>query len=85
MLTLVNFGASVGLKFIIESHLNEEAKGGNQANGLWYDVGGYSDNTDGDGNIGTISDATFLQVWQLRAKLFQGNPAVFLLRLIFIL
>jgi hypothetical protein len=109
MVKMVNYGATLGLKFILESHTNEDCCG-QQPNGLWYgkkreekerekreggnkgereerrekrsnkeyryDVGGASDGTDGSGNVGTISDPTFLAVWQTRANLFKGNSAV---------
>jgi len=47
-----------------------------QANGLWYDVGGASDGTDGCGTTGTVTDAKFLADWQAVATRYQGNDTV---------
>ena len=74
---VVNYGASIGLKFIIESHLNENnSRFPSNGNGLWYDVGGASDGTDGNGQTGTITSEMFTQIWQIRANLFKGNDAI---------
>jgi endoglucanase len=74
---VVNYGASIGLKFVIESHLNENnARAPSNGNGLWYDVGGASDGTDGNGQKGTITSDMFMKIWQIRANLFKGNKAV---------
>jgi hypothetical protein len=37
--------------------------GGNNPNGLWYDLGEASDNTDGGGNAGVATDAQFVANW----------------------
>ena len=81
--TIINWGyANLGLRFIIESRVNEGGKGtldnfgSYQLNGLWYDSGGASDGTDGGDNIGTITDATFVSTWQSRATTFVGNLGV---------
>jgi endoglucanase len=77
--TIVAHGAAVGMKFIIDSHLNENADNnqGQQANGLWYDLGGASNGTDGGPPVhkGTVTDADFLAIWQTRVNLFKrlGN------------
>jgi hypothetical protein len=74
---VVNYGASIGLKFVIESHLNENSsRFPSNGNGLWYDVGGSSDATDGNGQPGTITSEMFMQIWKTRANLFKGNKAV---------
>lgn len=74
---VVRYGASIGLKFIIESHLNENnSQFPSNGNGLWYDLGGASDGTDGNGQTGTVTSDGFLQAWQIRANLFKGNEAV---------
>ena len=74
---VVNYGASIGLKFVIESHLSENnSRYPSNGNGLWYDVGGASDNTDGNGQSGTITAAMFVKGWVKRANLFKNNEAV---------
>ena len=78
--TIVAFGATVGMKFIIESHLNENVsnKVGQQGNGLWYHVGGASNGTDGGPPIhtGTVPDANFLEIWKTRINLFESYDKV---------
>ena len=77
LLAVVNYGASIGLKFIIESHLNENnSRYPSNGNGLWYDSGGASDGTDGNGQPGNITSDMFLQIWQIRANLFKNNSAI---------
>jgi endoglucanase len=74
---VVSYGAGIGLKFVIESHLSENnSQFPSNGNGLWYDVGDASDNTDGNGQAGTITSEMFLQSWMIRADLFKNNPAV---------
>ena len=74
---VVNYGASIGLKFIIESHLNENnSRFPSNGNGLWYDSGGASDGTDGNGQSGSITSEMFTQIWQIRASMFKNNKAV---------
>jgi endoglucanase len=74
---VVNYGGSIGLKFIIESHLNENnSRYPSNGNGLWYDSGGASDDTDGNGQPGSITSEMFLQIWQIRAAMFKNNSAV---------
>lgn len=71
-----------GLKVIIDNHTNEPGSseadnyGAQQRNGLWYDVGGASDGTDGGGNAGTVTDARFQQDWVTVAAHFAGNDTV---------
>src|ERR1044072_8238147 len=56
-----------GLKVLLDNHANGGGPGADgswrcaaqQANGLWYDVGGASDGTDGCGTTGTVTDAKF--------------------------
>jgi endoglucanase len=45
-------------------------------NGIWYDVGGASDNTDGCGEPGQTSDAQWVQDWAAVAKRYAGNPNI---------
>jgi endoglucanase len=71
-----------GIRLIIDNHTNEPGKGpqdnwgAQQKNGLWYDVGGASDGTDGGGNRGTVTDAKFLNDWVHVARHYAGNDTV---------
>jgi aryl-phospho-beta-D-glucosidase BglC (GH1 family) len=71
------------LKVILDDHSNEAGAPGpwkpcyaQQENGLWYDSGGASDNTDGCHTPGTVTDAKFIQDWQTVATHFRLNSAV---------
>jgi endoglucanase len=72
----------VGLRLIIDNHTNEAGHGerdnwgAQQKNGLWYDLGGGSDGTDGGGNKGTVTDAKFLADWESVARHYTGNPTI---------
>jgi endoglucanase len=72
----------VGLRLVIDNHTNEAGHGerdnwgAQQKNGLWYDLGGGSDGTDGGGNPGTVTDARFLADWESVARHFAGNPTI---------
>jgi endoglucanase len=74
--------AKVGLRLIIDNHTNEAGHGerdnwgAQQKNGLWYDLGGGSDGTDGGGNPGTVTDAKFLADWESVARHYVGNPVI---------
>lgn len=46
---------AVGLKVILDHHTNEGGEGGQQANGLWYDLGPGSNGNDGAGHTGTVT------------------------------
>ncbi|MGE4047835.1 MAG: carbohydrate-binding domain-containing protein [Acetobacteraceae bacterium] len=70
-----------GLKVILDNHTNEAGTAGDgwgaqQQNGLWYDVGGVSDGTNGAGVRGTVTDAKFLSDWVAVANHFKGNDTV---------
>jgi endoglucanase len=71
-----------GLKVILDNHTNEPGSGpqdnygAQQKNGLWYDVGGASDGTDGGGNQGHTTDAQFLKDWVTVAQHYAGNSTV---------
>ena len=71
-----------GLRVILDNHTNEPGHGprdmwgAQQKNGLWYDRGGGSDNTDGGGTPGTVTDAKFLSAWQAVARHYSGNDTV---------
>jgi endoglucanase len=74
--------AKVGLRLILDNHTNEAGHGerdnwgAQQKNGLWYDLGGGSDGTDGGGNPGTVTDAKFLSDWEFVARRYVGNQTV---------
>ena len=69
--------AKVSLRIIVDNHENENAaNGGQQANGLWYDVGGASDGTDGAGNKGTVSQAKWVSDWAKVGQYFAGSQTV---------
>ncbi len=72
---IVSYAGQIGLKVIFDHH-NNEGEGGAQPNGLWYDVGGASDGTDGAGQAGTVSQQTFASDWQTFAQLWAGNSTV---------
>lgn len=73
----IDYCTHIGLKVIIDSHVNEGGvKCDNQANGLWYALGGVTDNTDGAGNQGTVTDVLFTARWQTIARRYKGNPTV---------
>jgi endoglucanase len=71
------------LKVILDDHSNEAGTPGpwkpcyaQQVNGLWYDSGGASDDTDGCHNRGTVTDAGFIADWQTVAKRYHGNATI---------
>ena len=68
----------LGLRIIVNNHANEGqgACNSQQANGLWYDVGGASNGTDGCGTRGTVSDATWVADWGSIAQHFNGVDTV---------
>lgn len=73
----ITYCGQIGLKVIIDSHVNAGAgQVFNQANGLWYDLGGATDNTDGAGNAGTVTNAQFTTRWTQIAQRYQGNSTV---------
>ncbi|MBS0562616.1 MAG: cellulase family glycosylhydrolase, partial [Proteobacteria bacterium] len=72
---IVAYAGQIGLKIIFDHHNNEGLPGA-QPNGLWYDVGGASNGTDGAGNAGTVSQATFQSNWVSFAKTWAGNSSV---------
>lgn len=69
------------LKVILDHH-NDEGKAGTnnceaqQSNGLWYDSGPGTNGTDGCGNTGTVTQASFLADWQEIATRYAGNTIV---------
>lgn len=77
--TVITYGRSVGLRFIIDWH-NCEGTGTNNGvqpgNGLWYDLGGASNNTDGAGNPGTITQDTYFALQTKLAQMFLNNDGL---------
>jgi len=78
---VVSAAGKAGMKIILNHHNDEGVDGdGNclaqQANGLWYDRGPGTNNTDGCGDPGTVTQATFLADWQHIAREFAGNSTV---------
>lgn len=73
-------GARLGV--IFDNHTNEPGHGdrdnwgAQQKNGLWFDRGPGTDNTDGGGNPGTTTDAKFLSDWQTMARHYAGVKTV---------
>ncbi len=79
---IVAAAADAGLRLILDNHTNEPGHGerdmwgAQQRNGLWYDLGGGSDGTDGGGNRGTVTDAKFVRDWEAVARHFAGNQTI---------
>jgi endoglucanase len=73
--------AGTGLRLILDNHTNEagtpaDGFGSQQINGLWYDLGGRSNGTNGAGVPGTVTDAKFLADWVTVARHYAGNDVV---------
>lgn len=70
-----------GLKVILNHH-NDEGVPGNgnclaqAGNGLWFDSGPGTDDTDGCGTPGTVTQASFLADWTELATRYRGNTTV---------
>jgi endoglucanase len=79
---IVDAARKAGLRVVLDNHTNEPGHGdrdnwgAQQKNGLWYDLGGASDGTDGGGNRGTTTDAKFLADWQTVARHYVNNNTV---------
>lgn len=79
---IVSAAGTAGLRVILDNHTNEpghgerDAWGAQQKNGLWYDLGGASDDTDAGGNPGTVTDAKFTSDWQAVARHYAGNQTL---------
>jgi hypothetical protein len=79
---MADAAAKAGLRLVLDNHTNEPGHGerdnwgAQQKNGLWYDLGGGSDDTDGGGNPGTVTDAKFLADWAFVARHFVGNETI---------
>lgn len=72
---IVDYAGQIGLKVIFDHHTNDGG-GGQQPNGLWFDLGPGSDGTDGAGHRGTITAAAFKANWLRFARQYAGNPTV---------
>lgn len=72
---MIDYAGTKGFRFIVDIH-NAQGQGPQPPNGLWYDLGGSSNGTDGGGLTGTITDALFLQAWQMLATRWRGKPAI---------
>jgi endoglucanase len=71
--------APLGVRVILDNHFNEGLYGGcvaQQANGLWYDRGGASNNTDGCRTPGSVTDAKFVADWVAVARRYKGNHTI---------
>lgn len=73
--------AGTGLKVIFDNHNNEATSAdwenaAQQKNGLWFDTGPGTDGTDGAGDKGAVSAATFQQDWVKFARHWAGNQTV---------
>lgn len=86
MKAIVALAAKYGVKVVLVNHTNENGTGpqdnwgAQQVNGLWYskNAGAYNatDNTDGGGNVGTVTHAKFVSDWERVANTFKGNNTV---------
>lgn len=84
--SVVSAAGSTGVRIIIVDHDNEGNYGSNdnysndcaaqQANGIWYDLGGASDGTDGCHDTGHTTQASFQSDWVSIATRYAGNDTV---------
>jgi aryl-phospho-beta-D-glucosidase BglC (GH1 family) len=78
---VVDAAGQYGLKVILNHH-NDEGREGNgnclaqQGNGLWYDSGPGTNNTDGCGTAGTVTQASFQADWVELAQRYAGDSTV---------
>jgi aryl-phospho-beta-D-glucosidase BglC (GH1 family) len=75
---IVAAAAPLGMKVIFDHHVDDalDLCGGQQQNGLWFDLGEGSDNTDGCGNKGTITPEKFRADWVSVARHYASNSTV---------
>ena len=81
---VVAAAAKAKLRVIIDDHSNEGIPGSvpdvsctaQQANGLWYDVGGAADGTDGCKNPGHTTQASYQSDWVSIASRYARNDTV---------
>jgi endoglucanase len=75
----VEYAGKIGLRIIFDHHTNDggsNGNGGQQPNGLWFDKGPGTDNTDGGGDPGTITAAQFEKDTITLAIRYRNSPAV---------
>ena len=78
---IVTAASRYGVKVILDHHTNEEGTaadgwGAQQQNGLWYDRGPGTDDTNGSGVKGTVTRAIFQSHWVEVARRYVGNSTV---------
>jgi len=83
---VVAAAASAGIRVIVVDHDNEGNYGSNdnysndcaaqQANGIWYDLGGASDGTDGCNDTGHTTQSSFQSDWVSIATRYANNDTV---------
>jgi aryl-phospho-beta-D-glucosidase BglC (GH1 family) len=71
---IVDYAGKIGLKVILDHHGNQ-GTAGQQRNGLWFDLGPGTNDTDGI-VPGKVTVQTFKQNWLTVARAFAGNPTV---------
>jgi aryl-phospho-beta-D-glucosidase BglC (GH1 family) len=84
--SVVSAAGSAGLRIIIDDHDNEGDFGSNdnysndcaaqQANGIWYDLGGATNGTDGCNDTGHTTQASFESDWVSIASRYAHNDTV---------
>jgi endoglucanase len=78
---IVTVAGKHGLKVILDHHTDEagtpaDSYGAQQKNGLWYDSGPGTDDTNGAGIKGTVTQDRFMSDWVAVAKRYAGNSTV---------
>ncbi|MES2222229.1 MAG: cellulase family glycosylhydrolase [Acidobacteriota bacterium] len=76
---VVAYAGKIGLRIIFDHHTNDgghDGNGGQQPNGLWFDLGPGTNGTDGGGNPGTITAAQFEKDTLALAMHYRNSPAV---------
>jgi endoglucanase len=75
---IVAAATPLGMKVIFDHHVDDskELCGGQQQNGLWFDSGEGSNNTDECGDKGTVTREQFKADWVAVAKHYAGNRTV---------
>ena len=78
---IVAVAGAHGMKVILDHHTDEagtpaDGDGAQQKNGLWYDLGPGTDDTNGAGVKGTVTQARFQADWVAVAKRYAGNSTV---------
>ncbi|MBW4034033.1 MAG: glycoside hydrolase family 5 protein [Proteobacteria bacterium] len=82
LIQIVAAASRSGLKVIIDHHNDEgftnprDGFGAQQRNGLWFDRGPGTNDTNGAGVVGTVTAAQFQTDWVTIARTFATNPTV---------